>query len=90
MRAWASGTGRLRRDPLQPHFGFHAGEGRVDPVLQFLRVETADRVLDHHQMRFKLPGLGLRHDKRLERLRGDHDARQTTLPDFYAVVETPR
>ena len=75
---------------VAPHLGGKTGKRRLDPLLQFLRVQSADRVLHHDQVRLDLAGLGLRSDQGLERLGRDYDRVDATFAKFDAVVETPR
>jgi hypothetical protein len=47
-------------------------------------------VLNHDQVRLELACLGLGQNQRPKRFGGDYHTGQTTLPQFNAVVETPR
>lgn len=75
---------------LLPHHLAQARPGDIDPLLQFLGIQSADRVFHHQQLGIDLAGLGLRQNQRTEGISGDHIGRDANLFEFDAVVETPR
>jgi hypothetical protein len=76
--------------PLRRDDRCEAGKSLVDSRSKLLRVQAADRMLDHDQVRLDLSSLSLRRYERLERLGRDHDGEDAALTKFDAVVETPR
>jgi hypothetical protein len=57
----------------------HQSKSGIDPLLQLLRVQAADRMLHHDQLRVDLARFCLRQDQALEGLGGNDERLDTAL-----------
>src|SRR5438477_4657732 len=65
---WSAALALVAGRSVRPHLRGKSSESRLDPLLQLLGIQAANRMLHYDQVWIHLPGLGLCGDQRPKRL----------------------